>query len=311
MSAKPVAAAPWATTANYPADAAPEAGTATKIAYPGGQATIGYRPNENPDAREDNDWRNKVGAFTQYLLDGDLDGPINIDASIGDFTVNGGSTVFATDFEVIGNFELDGDMTIDLGHTITVDGRNNRGLLMGAASTSYLSKDVPLDDRSIDNSFQTPGTLSIAQTAAHETTRIFSTNGAKFLAKCIHNEPGDQIEFITLVWDGPIVGLTPPDVRLLHFAGSQLGAFSDSCTTDATAPNNHRIGAGTTGSGRTFQRYTVVNPEPIPCGIVITASTVWQSAGTAHIEVTSTQVNQQIFRIFVEYRRKQPINYGV
>lgn len=63
----PTEDAPWATDANYPAGAEPEAGTPTKVALALDQDTLGNRPDAIPTAQEDNDWRNRVGLWTTYI----------------------------------------------------------------------------------------------------------------------------------------------------------------------------------------------------------------------------------------------------
>jgi hypothetical protein len=65
---RPSAPAPWANDANYPADAAPEAGSPTKIALAHDQDTIGARPDGIPTAQEENWWRNLVGKWTAFLF---------------------------------------------------------------------------------------------------------------------------------------------------------------------------------------------------------------------------------------------------
>ncbi len=65
---KPVTAVPtWASDTNYPADAEPEASTATKVAPTSGQATIGWRPDQIPTAQEQNYWMNLIGDYVAWL----------------------------------------------------------------------------------------------------------------------------------------------------------------------------------------------------------------------------------------------------
>ncbi len=95
--AKPLTA-PWATDANYPAGAEPEAGTPTKVAYTLGQATTGWRPKGKPPAQEWYRWMNRVGAWTVYL-----------DAGIweDDLTIAAGKKIIPAD----GNLKVDGTLT--------------------------------------------------------------------------------------------------------------------------------------------------------------------------------------------------------
>lgn len=64
---KPTQVPNWATDTNYPADAAPEESSPTKVAPTLGQATIGWRPKARPPAREMNWWKNLVGRWTAWL----------------------------------------------------------------------------------------------------------------------------------------------------------------------------------------------------------------------------------------------------
>lgn len=65
--AKPTDLANWATDANYPADASPEASTPTKVAYTLGQEATGWRPKARPPARELNTWMHRVGTWIAWL----------------------------------------------------------------------------------------------------------------------------------------------------------------------------------------------------------------------------------------------------
>lgn len=64
---RPITVIEWATDANYPADAAPEQGSPTKIALSLGQATIGWRPGGIPPAQEWNTLHNHHGTWLKYL----------------------------------------------------------------------------------------------------------------------------------------------------------------------------------------------------------------------------------------------------
>lgn len=66
---KPTDLAPWATDANYPNDAEPEANTPTKVALTT-EPTVGWRPGKKPPAQKMNWWQNVVGRWIQWLNDG-------------------------------------------------------------------------------------------------------------------------------------------------------------------------------------------------------------------------------------------------
>ena len=66
---KPASMPAWATDDNYPADAEPEAGSPTKVAYTLGQATIGWRPKGRPPAQELNTWMNLVYQWILWSIE--------------------------------------------------------------------------------------------------------------------------------------------------------------------------------------------------------------------------------------------------
>jgi hypothetical protein len=87
---KPSSLPEWATDANYPAGAEPEAGTPTKVPPSTNQDTVGWRPSQKPPATEWNWWMHKVYEWLAYVDAGIID---------GDFQVTGeslfeGPTVF-------------------------------------------------------------------------------------------------------------------------------------------------------------------------------------------------------------------------
>lgn len=101
--AKPTDGLPeWASDTDYPADAAPEASTATKVAPTSGQETIGWRPDQIPTAQEMNYWMNLVYQWLTYLDGGSL---------VGNVLVTG-------DLHVTGNTQLDG--TLAVGDNVTL-----------------------------------------------------------------------------------------------------------------------------------------------------------------------------------------------
>ncbi len=108
MSAKPVSVLTWATSTNYPNDAAPEANTPTKVALTD-QATLGWRPGAKPPAQILNTWNNHVGQWLQYISDGALDGSFSVS---GDLEL-GGSVEIAQNLQVDGNADVDGDLEVD------------------------------------------------------------------------------------------------------------------------------------------------------------------------------------------------------
>lgn len=92
---KPSILATWASALDYPADAAPEASTPTKVAPTTGQATIGWRPDQIPTAQEENYWKNAVGQWIAYLNSGVYDGNLEVDGNLhvtGTSTLDGGIT---------------------------------------------------------------------------------------------------------------------------------------------------------------------------------------------------------------------------
>lgn len=64
---RPTDAPEWASSANYPADASPEASTATKVATTADDKSIGNRPAQYPTAQRMNWWQNLVYLWLLYF----------------------------------------------------------------------------------------------------------------------------------------------------------------------------------------------------------------------------------------------------
>lgn len=111
MSAKPGSVPTWATSTNYPAGAEPEAGSATKVALSTNQALYGWRPDKKPPAQEMNLHNNAIGAWLQYLSDGDLEGDHTIDG--------GGLAITGGDLSTDGAFTAGGDADLQSECTVT------------------------------------------------------------------------------------------------------------------------------------------------------------------------------------------------
>lgn len=311
---QPTVRAPWATQANYPHDASPEQDTPTKITYSSGKSDYGFRPGEEPTGMELNDWLNRIGLWVDYLANGNLDGPIAIDTTTGDFSIigTGAVQIAAASIELDGPIEINGDVTLDLNKTITAIGRNSRGLLTDEGTTTLLSRNVSLDDRSWDNSFGGGGTLSrteltfsgLSGTTSFETKLTISTATAHTRGM-VDLEPGDEIAFVTLAYDGPVPTGTWPDVHLIQSVGGRAPYSEVILNTDGTAANHYREGGASIGAGRTWQRYTVPPTAvfAIPTSL-INSTTDWQVGGSAGIYIVANQNNTDIFRVSVEYRRR-------
>lgn len=76
MAAKPSVVPTWATNTNY--STGEFAGTATKAAPSAGVRQDGHVPDTAPGAQHENYDRNLIGAWLDYLSDGDLEGPHQI-----------------------------------------------------------------------------------------------------------------------------------------------------------------------------------------------------------------------------------------
>lgn len=327
MSTKPTDLTPWADDASYPADAAPEASTPTKVAYTLGQETVGYRPDGNPIAQEDNTWRHRVGLWVQYLNDGIMSGDwtfggavdmetlhvnngaviddtlqVNSDVDMSNGTVDLGHLSPDYPVTVKGSLVIGLDTTIAVDHGIIVDGRNNRATIHGSNAASLLSMNVSLDDRSIDNTFNAVGTLAVSLDA-NQVKRTFSVNGGAFMART-DLQPGDELIAVTVAYDGPVPTGTWPTIKYRYFNG-QIGLAADvAMVTDNTAPNQYREGGPAQGAGRTFQRYKFASGHwTVPNGLV-NSTTVWQVAGFSSIYVFSNQIGMDVFQISLEYARR-------
>lgn len=79
---KPVIIPTWASDANYPAGAEPEAGTPTKVAPTTGQGTIGWRPDQIPTAQEQNWWMDLVADWLAYLDGANIDGDLTVTGNL-------------------------------------------------------------------------------------------------------------------------------------------------------------------------------------------------------------------------------------
>lgn len=292
MSVKPTAPAPWATTANYPADAAPEASTPTKVAYPGGQAAIGYRPDENPAAQEDNDWRNKVGQATQYLYDGDFDGPINIDGTTGDFSVNGGSVLMIVDtieLEASGGIEIDGDVVMDAEHSITVAGVTG-DYLHGEHVIAWSPDGSWMWDA---NGAGGTGGLNPHSDSGGGWGSVYSadmsTNGQVYRIPCLGLRPGDRIKRITVHWTGSI-DFNPPDVAIKNLSAWGL---TDLQTTTSKGTNYYKKAFGIEA-----QEFVVDLPTAIAKTQVNNPPTTdWFIAKNSHILLKSVVTLTNIYKV--------------
>lgn len=129
--AKPTDDAPWATDANYPAGAEPEAGTPTKVEPSAGKQALGHRPAEFPPAQYLNWWMNLMWLWIAWLRDQVVgtrwvDVPMWADA-ITD-TVNGSNPDVSasgfTGYAVPNTVNPTGHsfISVDLPHGIRVDG---------------------------------------------------------------------------------------------------------------------------------------------------------------------------------------------
>jgi hypothetical protein len=93
--AKPTDLGEWSSLADYPADAAPEAGTPTVVVPTSGAKGSGWRPGQKPTAQVAN-WLGHIAyLWHQYLSDGALEGDHSIDGNldvVGDLDVTGSGT---------------------------------------------------------------------------------------------------------------------------------------------------------------------------------------------------------------------------